>query len=120
MKISSLESYIVAECPTKVYYIPNFITEYEETDLLDLVKNAPKPKWTYLKNRRLQNWGGLPHPKGMIAEPIPSWLNEYCMRVFDIGVFEQNKPNHVLINEYLPGQGKIKKITILNKKRISK
>lgn len=35
------------------------------------MNNAPLPKWTQLTNRRLQNWGGIPHPKGMIAEEIP-------------------------------------------------
>ncbi len=117
MKIDSLESHVVADCPAKVYYIPNFITEYEETDLLDMVKNAPKPKWTYLKNRRLQNWGGLPHPKGMVVDEIPAWLNEYCVKVFDLGVFEQNKPNHILVNEYLSGQGKIIKCLNSNLKK---
>ncbi len=27
--------------------------------------------WQYLAHRRLQIWGGTPHPKGMIAEKIP-------------------------------------------------
>ena len=35
------------------------------------VNSAPKPKWKQLSNRRLQNWGGQPHPKGMIAEKLP-------------------------------------------------
>lgn len=28
-------------------------------------------KWRDLPRRRLQIWGGTPHPKGMIAEKIP-------------------------------------------------
>lgn len=39
------------------YYIPNFITTEEETRLITQIKNVPKPKWTFLKNRSLQNWG---------------------------------------------------------------
>jgi hypothetical protein len=36
------------------------------------VNSVPQPKWTQLSHRRLQNWGGIPHPKGMIAEEIPT------------------------------------------------
>lgn len=56
-------------------YIPNFITEEEERQILKHVDTVPLPKWTQLSNRRLQNWGGIPHPKGMIAEEIPSVSN---------------------------------------------
>ena len=43
----------------------------------------------------------------MIAEPIPDWLEVYMNRVNSIkGVFgEGTKANHVLVNEYLPGNG---------------
>lgn len=57
-----------------MYYIPNFITESEESIIVDKVNTVPKPKWTQLSNRRLQNWGGIPHAKGMISEPIPQVL----------------------------------------------
>ncbi|XP_074663235.1 putative RNA/DNA demethylase ALKBH6 [Tubulanus polymorphus] len=66
---------------------------------------APKPKWTQLLNRRLQNWGGLPHPKGMVCETLPPWLEKYCRQIGDLGVFSDKYPNHVLVNEYKPGQG---------------
>ena len=56
--------------------------------------------------RQLQNWGGLPKEKGMIAEPIPSWLQDQIDKIQDLGVFSTGqKPNHILINEYKPGQG---------------
>ena len=55
--------------------------------------------------RRLQNWGGLPSLKGMIQEAIPEWLSEYCNKIAKLGIFEDNVPNHILINEYLPKQG---------------
>merc|ERR1711971_979191 len=86
----------------------NVVTEQEEENTLRNIHKAPKPKWTNLLNRRLQNWGGLPKPKGMIAEHIPNWLQTHIDKVHQLGIFgDENttKPNHVLINEYEPGQG---------------
>ncbi|RWS28086.1 hypothetical protein B4U80_00034, partial [Leptotrombidium deliense] len=77
----------------------------EHQILLNKVENSPKPKWTYLSNRRLQNWGGLPHAKGMMKEPLPIWLEIYCKKLAVANVFDGHIPNHILINEYLPGQG---------------
>lgn len=100
------QKYRIDKIPGTVYYIPQFITEEEEKYIIDHVDSAPKPKWTQLSHRRLQNWGGVPHPKGMIAEKIPEWLKKYVDKVASLGIFENDKlPNHVLINEYLPGQG---------------
>ncbi|KAL3270578.1 hypothetical protein HHI36_021115 [Cryptolaemus montrouzieri] len=88
-----------------VYYIPNFISTEEEEDIIKNVYSAPKPKWTCLSNRRLQDYGGVPHEKGMVPENIPPWLKKYMNRITDLNVFDGNKPNQVLVNEYLPGQG---------------
>lgn len=97
----------VQEVPPTVYYVPNFINEVEESWILDKVNNAPKPKWTQLLNRRLQNWGGIPLPSGMIIESLPDWLKNFVDKVSDLNIFEDGKlrANHVLVNEYLPGQG---------------
>ncbi|CAK9811615.1 Alpha-ketoglutarate-dependent dioxygenase alkB homolog 6 [Anthophora plagiata] len=97
---------VIPEVPDLAIYIPNFITQEEEDEIVKHVNNAPLPKWTQLSHRRLQNWGGIPHPKGMIAEEIPGWLQKYINQVSACNIFEREKlPNHVLINEYLPGQG---------------
>ncbi|GIY35418.1 alpha-ketoglutarate-dependent dioxygenase alkB homolog 6 [Caerostris darwini] len=95
----------VSELPNSAYYIPNFITSNEENHLLEKIYSSPKPKWKTLSNRRLQNWGGLPHPKGMIQEKLPEWLLSYVKKVGSLEIFNDKLPNHVLINEYLPGQG---------------
>lgn len=58
------KKYKLTSIPETVYYIPYFLTKDEEQELVDKVYSAPKPKWKCLSNRRLQNWGGLPHPKG--------------------------------------------------------
>ncbi|XP_051961831.1 alpha-ketoglutarate-dependent dioxygenase alkB homolog 6-like [Xyrauchen texanus] len=95
----------VKEAPPTVYYIPNFITETEEEYLLQQVYRAPKPKWTQLSGRRLQNWGGLPNSKGMLAEKLPDWLLKYTEKISAFGAFAGKSTNHVLVNEYKPGEG---------------
>jgi alkylated DNA repair protein alkB family protein 6 len=101
-----MEEYLVPNAPKTVYYIPNFISAEEENQLIKNVYASPKPKWTQLKNRRLQNWGGIPKPEGMLVETIPEWLNACCKKIFDLQVFNEKMPNHILVNEYLQGQGK--------------
>nr|XP_056703430.1 alpha-ketoglutarate-dependent dioxygenase alkB homolog 6 [Euleptes europaea] len=101
----ALEPFRVGQCPAAAYYIPDFITETEEVRLLQQVYGAPKPKWTQLSGRRLQNWGGLPHPKGMVPEKLPPWLQTYTDKVSSLGVFGGKLANHVLVNEYRPGEG---------------
>lgn len=100
-----LKAFKVANVPDSVYYVPEFITDEEENLIMKQVYNEPKPKWTYLKNRRLQNHGGVPHPNGMIVEEIPIWLQKFVDKVAMLDIFKNCMPNHVLVNEYLPGQG---------------
>ncbi|XP_025200089.1 alpha-ketoglutarate-dependent dioxygenase alkB homolog 6 [Melanaphis sacchari] len=106
MEIINLKDYKLNTVDDTAYYIPNFITKDQETYIIEKVNNAPKPKWCQLKNRRVQNWGGVPHTKGLIPETIPDWLKGFVNQVDSLQVFPStNKPNHVLINEYLSGQG---------------
>ncbi|KAJ8348322.1 hypothetical protein SKAU_G00269110 [Synaphobranchus kaupii] len=100
-----MEHYVVKDAPPSVYYVPDYITEADEAYLLQQVHKAPKTKWTQLKDRRLQNWGGLPHPKGMLAEKLPEWLQKYAEKISALNVFSGKTANHVLVNEYNPGQG---------------
>jgi alkylated DNA repair protein alkB family protein 6 len=101
----NIEDYKV-EGPSSIYYIPGFVSEVEESYILRKVNEAPLPRWTQLSNRRLQNWGGDPHPKGMIAEALPDWLKKYTDCIGSIkGIFVGCPPNHVLVNEYRSGQG---------------
>ena len=74
-----LENYKVSGVPASAYYIPNFISQAEERNLLDQISRTPNPRWTQLANRRLQNWGGVPHITGMIAETMPAWLKVRIM-----------------------------------------
>ncbi|XP_002740837.1 putative RNA/DNA demethylase ALKBH6 [Saccoglossus kowalevskii] len=100
-----LDRFVVSEAPPSVYYIPEFITKQEEQFLINQVYAVPKPKWTQLSHRRLQNWGGIPHPKGMVLEKLPQWLDTYSHKIASLGALNEKIPNHVLVNEYTSGQG---------------
>ncbi|CAG4993321.1 unnamed protein product [Colias eurytheme] len=100
-----LDKHRVTSIDPTAYYISEFISEEEEKNIINNIYATPKPKWTQLSNRRLQNWGGIPHNKGMIAETIPPWLDQYLERIHSLNLMGGNKPNHVLVNEYTPGQG---------------
>ncbi|XP_071962984.1 alpha-ketoglutarate-dependent dioxygenase alkB homolog 6-like [Antedon mediterranea] len=102
---NDIEQFCIQGVPSKAFYIPNFITPEEEKYMQHQVYyGTPKPQWTTLLNRRLQQWGGNPHPKGMVREKIPQWLDTIIKKIVALGVFGK-APNHVLINEYEPGQG---------------
>lgn len=94
----------VGHLPTLMYY-PNFLTEAEEKQLLDSIYQAPVSKWKKLMNRRLQNWGGVVHEKGLISQDLPPWLTTITQRIYEDSGILPAVPNHVLINEYLPDQG---------------
>lgn len=76
-----------SQCPPTVFYIPSFLSKQEEDSILAHVDNTPKPKWTQLSNRRLINYGGVPHPNGMIAEELPDWLKSKVAAVNNIGQY---------------------------------
>ncbi|KAJ3592168.1 hypothetical protein NHX12_007746 [Muraenolepis orangiensis] len=103
--LEEFKTFVVQAAQPTVYYIPDFISEDEEAYLLEQVYKSPIPKWTQLSGRRLQNWGGLPHPKGMLAEKMPDWLQKYCDRISSLNAFSGKMANHVLVNEYKPGEG---------------
>lgn len=103
--LEELDQFIIRYAAPTVYYIPDFITEEEESYLQQQVYKSPKPKWTQLSGRRLQNWGGLPHPNGMVAEKMPGWLQNYVEKISALGAFSGRTANHVLVNEYKEGEG---------------
>ncbi|KAG9340167.1 hypothetical protein JZ751_021892 [Albula glossodonta] len=92
--LKELEHYVVKDAPPCVYYIPEYITEAEEAYLLQQF---------WFRDRVRQ--GGLPHPKGMLAEKLPDWLQQYAEKISALGTFAGKTANHVLVNEYNPGQG---------------
>ena len=118
--------------PPAAYYIPAFITPAEETLLLQHINDAPRPTWKILSHRRLQAYPSvLSNTNTLLEAPLPSWLAEpIILRLLglclvnrtvenrEVGEEKQvsteenlftgsphGRPNHCLVNEYLPGQG---------------
>ncbi len=103
-------AYAVSTVPAALYYVPDWMTESEEREILSLTERAPPERWTYLRRRSLQMWGGSPSPDGMKCEPLPNWLcavrdRLVRQRLFPAADAGGGVPNHVLINRYEVGQG---------------
>ncbi|RQM07531.1 hypothetical protein DH86_00002853, partial [Scytalidium sp. 3C] len=118
-KLKSLEEARISSLPQVAYYVADFITPEEEETLLRKIATAPKPRWTQLKNRRLQVWpSDLVKGATLLDTPLPEWLvNPVIPRLLSLpisttetsrSIFSESPhqtPNLVLINEYLPGHG---------------
>lgn len=98
-----LEPFKVRE---ELWVLPEYITsELESKVLKQGVYNQSNSRWTKLRTRNAQMWGGNVSPQGLQdKEPLPRWLDIFAQRLFDEKVFPL-KPNHVLVNEYHPGDG---------------
>ncbi|KAA8492610.1 Alpha-ketoglutarate-dependent dioxygenase alkB-like 6 [Porphyridium purpureum] len=90
----------------------NVISEQQEVALVDQLDAR---RWKEISGRRVQTYGGLPHEKGMVEVPLPDFLQRVCSVLTSaeiegergrLNIFDANSPpNHVLVNEYQPGQG---------------
>jgi alkylated DNA repair protein alkB family protein 6 len=70
----------------------------------------PAQRWTHLSHRRLQaHPSTLTKNNTLLASPLPGYLtNPVVQRFTNLGIFADTphqQPNHVLINEYKPGEG---------------
>ncbi|KAJ6144416.1 hypothetical protein N7470_008311 [Penicillium chermesinum] len=74
-------------------------------------RRRPRPRWTHLSRRRLQTWpSSLTKSNTLLDSSLPSWLITPIIepRFHALGIFTDSphkSPNHVLVNEYRPGQG---------------
>ncbi|KAF1924002.1 uncharacterized protein M421DRAFT_104050 [Didymella exigua CBS 183.55] len=102
-----LQAFRIAGLPPDFYYIPNFISIEEEASILQKI---PAQRWITLSHRRLQaHPSTLTKNNTLLAAPLPTYLtNPIVLRFKDLGIFDHTsheQPNHVLINEYKPGEG---------------
>src|SRR5437764_560940 len=110
---SKLSDFLVKSLPPTSYYIPNFLTQTEQSDLLSHINSLPSKTWTQLSRRRLQSHPSQLTSTGhlLTAAPLPSWLLDPVVTRMKERFPEiwrgapHDGPNHVLVNEYLPGQG---------------
>ncbi|KDQ55970.1 hypothetical protein JAAARDRAFT_36761 [Jaapia argillacea MUCL 33604] len=100
--------------PATVYYVPDFVSEQEEEFMIRKILGSPRSSWKQLSNRRLQIWGqcgDLTPSNLLLPKKMPPFLTEcpdIINRLRNTGVFEESphgQPNHILLNEYEPGQG---------------
>ncbi|KAI0530144.1 hypothetical protein GGR58DRAFT_261972 [Xylaria digitata] len=115
----SLDHARVLQLPRAAFYISEFITEDEETLILEKIESAPKPRWKQLSRRRLQTWPSDLINNKLVDTPLPSWLEEPIVTRLRSLPLEQGagpqshifsdsphkRPNHVLVNSYPPGIG---------------
>ncbi len=88
-------------------YLPNYIDEVEAAQLLETIDQQP---WLNDLKRRVQHYGYKYDYKarGLTADSylgsLPGWLETQAAALCVKGIFAK-KPDQVIINEYLPGQG---------------
>jgi len=92
--------------PPGLELVLDFITEEEEKALLERVDQQP---WLDALKRRVQHYGWRYNytyrqvtPADRLG-PLPDWLHDLAERVHARHAGE--RPDQVIINEYLPGQG---------------
>ena len=87
--------------PTGVTYLPNYVTREAEQQLISAVEAGP---WDQSYARRRKQYGKL--YDGGTGAPLlmPGWLIRLMVRMVSDGVLPY-RPEHALVNEYLPGQG---------------
>lgn len=88
-------------------YLSNFISREEEQMLLSYIDSQP---WLTDLKRRVQHYGykydykARTISKDSYLGPLPQWLEQLTEKLIIENIFTQ-KPDQVIVNEYLPGQG---------------
>ena len=88
-------------------YIPNYVSSECEEKLLKLIDIQ---QWNLDLKCRTQHYGYKYDYRARSVDAtyylgeIPYWVYELCNKLYEDAIFIQ-KPDQVIINEYLPGQG---------------
>ena len=92
-----------------VHYVNHALLPADADACLALVDDAAARlrAWVRLRNRSVVSWGGNVGPRGLEdAEALPPFLSALIDGLVDAGLYPPtHRPNHVLVNEYQPGQG---------------
>ena len=93
---------------SKIAYFDEIMSADTESALMAAILHGVDPgRWVQLRHRRLQKWGGTVNAEGLKdVEALTPWLDSIIDTLVLAGVYPPElRPNHVLINEYHPGQG---------------
>ncbi|ORC91319.1 alkylated DNA repair protein alkB like protein 6 [Trypanosoma theileri] len=105
----SLDQYRVGDV-SDVHYIPNYISEEEEKQMLEFVQNTPKELKSQLTKRTAQEWGCSMCEecnKSFVSDRnMPPWVERYTDMLLHDGIYTPSSfPNSVRIHEYQVGEG---------------
>ncbi|XP_059522725.1 alpha-ketoglutarate-dependent dioxygenase alkB homolog 6 isoform X3 [Myotis daubentonii] len=92
-RVPALEPFRVEQAPPVIYYVPDFISKEEEEYLLRQVTSVPF-------------WSSMPQSQSGLSSLGGSYrIGRYVDKVSDLNLFGGLPANHVLVNQYLPGEG---------------
>jgi alkylated DNA repair protein alkB family protein 6 len=94
--------------PHGIFYLPEYVSRELEEKVMEIAHTMPAKQWVTLRGRRLQCFGGKPTEDVASFKPqvLPPWVKQLCQTLTLAGVFGlEETPDHVLLNEYQPGQG---------------
>lgn len=100
MVMHSLFEDEAVEPPVGLVYQVDFLTESEELEVVEWIDQQP---WDHAYSRRRQFYGQSYRDPSNYTE-VPSLFKIFAERLHKTGL-TLVVPDHVLINEYLPGQG---------------
>ncbi|CCW69917.1 unnamed protein product [Phytomonas sp. Hart1] len=104
-----LSQYKVGRIP-HIYYIPDYINEDEERQILEFVKNTPKELKSSLTKRTAQEWGCSMCEEcrqSFVSDAnMPDWVQQCTDMLVHDGIFGPSTfPNSVRVHEYEKGEG---------------
>jgi alkylated DNA repair dioxygenase AlkB len=88
-------------------YIPNYIDRDEQTQLMQAIDRQP---WQFDRDRRLQQHGyQYNYQQGSLVSSkylgsLPDWADRITQKINRDGLIK-SPLDHLVVNEYLPGQG---------------
>ena len=108
-----MEAFRITSLPPNIYYISQFLDPSICDNIVTSIRAMPDHKWTSLSHRRLlslpSQLSGKSRDTLLLSSPLPIFLEDSILPQFQaLGLFRDSPhgaPNHVLVNEYQPGQG---------------
>ena len=100
MTLFALEELEDFPAPEGLVYRTDFLSDSEELEVVEWIDGQP---WDHDYSRRRQFYGQSYRDPAVYTE-VPSLFKVFALRLYEQGL-TLVVPDHVLINEYLPGQG---------------